>query len=86
LEEDNYEVGPLGQNRGKSESKQYYCFRSWLKPKEIEIQFIETSLQEADMLTKSLPTESLVNSRENQHLVSVQSQTLITYLHFFQTT
>jgi hypothetical protein len=49
--------------RSKFYAIKYHWFRSWLKPKEIEIQYIETSSQKADMLTKSLSTESFERNR-----------------------
>jgi hypothetical protein len=51
------------QSNGNPNSK-YYWFRSWLKPKAIEVQYIETAYQKADMLTKSLPTESFEWNRK----------------------
>ena len=50
--------------RSKFYAIKYHWFRSWLKPKEIEIQYIDTSLQKADMLTKSLPTDSFERNRK----------------------
>ena len=43
--------------RSKFYAIKYHWFRSWLKPKEIELQYIESAQQKADMLTKSLPTD-----------------------------
>jgi len=42
----------------------YHWFRSHLKPNEIELQYIDTSLQKADMFTKSLPTETFEFNRK----------------------
>jgi hypothetical protein len=35
----------------------YHWFRSWLRPKEIEVKYVERNLQKADMLTKSLSVD-----------------------------
>ena len=40
--------------RSKFYAIKLHWFRSWLKPKEIEVQFIGTLLQRADFLTKPL--------------------------------
>jgi hypothetical protein len=50
--------------RSKFYAIKFHWFRSWLKPKEIEIQYIETSFQKADMLTKSLSTEPFERNRK----------------------
>ena len=41
--------------RSKFYAIKLHWFRSWLKPKEIEVIFILTLLQKADFLTKPLP-------------------------------
>ena len=40
--------------RSKFYAIKHHWFRSWLKPKEIELEYIESKLQKADILTKSL--------------------------------
>ena len=40
--------------RSKFYAIKHHWFRSWLKPKEIELQYIESKKQKADILTKSL--------------------------------
>ena len=42
--------------RSKFYALKYHWFRSWLKPKSIELQYIDTKEQKADMFTKSLGT------------------------------
>jgi hypothetical protein len=42
----------------------YHWFRSYLKPNEIEIAYIDTSIQKADMLTKSLGTDLFERNRK----------------------
>ena len=51
---DNLETGGYTP-RSKFYALKLYWFRSWLKPKEIEIKFVATLLQKANYLTKSLP-------------------------------
>ena len=41
--------------RSKFYAIKHHWFRSWLKPKEIELEYIESKKQKADILTKSLP-------------------------------
>jgi hypothetical protein len=50
--------------RSKFCAVKYNWFRSWLKPKEIEIMYIESSSQKADMLTKSLPVIAFERKRK----------------------
>ncbi len=50
--------------RSKFYAIKYHWFRSYLKPNEIELQHIDTSLQKANMLTKSLPTETFESNRK----------------------
>jgi hypothetical protein len=40
--------------RSKFYAIKYHWFRSWLKPKQIEVQYVESICKKADMLTKSL--------------------------------
>jgi hypothetical protein len=40
--------------RSKFYAIKHHWFRSWLKPKEIELEYIESKKQKADILTKSL--------------------------------
>jgi hypothetical protein len=49
--------------RSKFYAIKFHWFRSWLKPKHIEIKYIESQLQKADILTKSLPTETFERNR-----------------------
>jgi len=51
--------------RSKFYAIKLHWFRSWLKPKEIEVTFIPTLLQKADFLTKPLPP---VPFRQNRSL------------------
>jgi hypothetical protein len=61
VHEDNRSAANMESGRTTPRSKfyaiKYHWFRFWLKRKEIEIQYIATSLQKADTLTKSLSTE-----------------------------
>ena len=41
--------------RSKHYALRLHWFRSWLKPKHIEIVFVSTKEQKSDMMTKSLP-------------------------------
>jgi Reverse transcriptase (RNA-dependent DNA polymerase) len=50
--------------RSKFYAIRYHWFRSHLKPNEIELQYIDTSLQKADMLTKSLPANTFEFNRK----------------------
>ena len=63
VHEDNQGALRLGQmepGRNTPRSKFYaikhHWFRSWLKPQEIELKYIESKKQKADILTKSLGT------------------------------
>jgi hypothetical protein len=49
--------------RSKFYAIKMHWFRSWLKPKSIIIQYINTKLQKADMLTKSLATSDFEENR-----------------------
>jgi hypothetical protein len=52
-------LGKMEPGRNTPRSKFYaikhHWFRSWLKPNEIELEYIESKKQKADILTKSLP-------------------------------
>ena len=52
---------PAGQMtpRSKFYAIKMHWFRSWLKPNKIELQYISTKLQKADMFTKSLTVADL---------------------------
>ena len=50
--------------RSKFYAIKYHWFRSYLKPNEIELQHIDSSLQKADMLTKSLTTHVFEQNRK----------------------
>ena len=50
--------------RSKFYALKYHWFRSWLKPKEIELQYIDTKDQKADMFTKSLGTAEFRRARQ----------------------
>ena len=50
--------------RSKFYALKMHWFRSWLKPNEIEIAYINTKLQKADMLTKSLSTTDFEVNRK----------------------
>jgi hypothetical protein len=50
--------------RSKFYAIKFHWFRSWLKPNEIEIVYIESSSQKADMLTKSLPVVAFERNRK----------------------
>jgi hypothetical protein len=41
----------------------YHWFRSWLKPKQIEVTYVESNLQKADMLTKFLSVDVFERNR-----------------------
>ena len=49
--------------RSKFYAIKLHWFRSWLKPQAIELQFIKTHLQRADMLTKPLPPAPFQRNR-----------------------
>jgi hypothetical protein len=49
--------------RSKFYAIKYHWFRSWLKPKQIEVQYVESNLQKADMLTKSLSVDIFERNR-----------------------
>ena len=72
VHEDNQGALRLAQmepGRSTPRSKFYaikvHWFRSWLKPNEITLQYIESKRQKADILTKSLGT---VAFQENRYL------------------
>lgn len=50
--------------RSKFYAIKFHWFRSWLKPKEIEIQYIDTKQQKADILTKSLTVSEFLRARK----------------------
>ena len=50
--------------RSKFYALKMHWFRSWLKPNSIELQYINTKLQKADMLTKSLSAEPFEINRK----------------------
>ena len=50
--------------RSKHYGVKYHWFRSHLKPNQIEIHHVESSLQRADFMTKSLPTEGYKSNRK----------------------
>ena len=50
--------------RSKFYAIKMHWFRSWLKPNEIEIQYIESACQKADMFTKALPTAVFEQNRK----------------------
>ncbi|KAG7343789.1 reverse transcriptase RNA-dependent DNA polymerase [Nitzschia inconspicua] len=50
--------------RSKFYAIKMHWFRSWLKPNEIEIQYIESKRQKADMFTKALPTAVFEENRK----------------------
>ena len=49
--------------RSKFYAIKHHWFRSWLKPNEIEIEYIESKQQKADFLTKSLPMADFERNR-----------------------
>ncbi len=49
--------------RSKFYAIKMHWFRSWLKPNEIELQYIESEYQKADMFTKALPVASFEANR-----------------------
>ena len=49
--------------RSKFYAIKYHWFRSWLKPNEIELEYIESKKQKADILTKSLGTIAFEDNR-----------------------
>ena len=50
--------------RSKFYALKYHWFRSWLKPKEIELQYIDTKEQKANIFTKSLATQDFLHDRK----------------------
>ena len=50
--------------RSKFYALKYHWFRSWLKPKEIELQYIDTKEQKANIFTKSLTTQDFLHDRK----------------------
>jgi hypothetical protein len=61
-------LGKLEPGRHTPRSKfyaiKYHWFRSWLKPKEIELEYIDTKNQKADIFTKSLATAPFLHARK----------------------
>ena len=61
-------LGRLEPGRNTPRSKFYaikmHWFRSWLKPREIELEYIESKAQKADFLTKSLSTADFEENRK----------------------
>jgi hypothetical protein len=53
--------------RSKFYAIKYHWFRQWLKPREIEIEYIKTKEQKADILTKSLATADFEANRLLSH-------------------
>ena len=49
--------------RSKFYALKWHWFRSWLKPMEIELQYIDTKEQKADIFTKSLGTSEFKRAR-----------------------
>jgi hypothetical protein len=49
--------------RSKFYAIKFHWFRSWLKPRAIELQYIDTKQQKADFLTKSLSTAEFERNR-----------------------
>jgi hypothetical protein len=49
--------------RSKFKAIKYHWFRSWLKQKQIEVKYVESNLQKADMLTKSLSVDVFERNR-----------------------
>ena len=49
--------------RSKFYTIKMHWFQSWLKPNKIELQYISTKLQKADMFTKSLTVADFENNR-----------------------
>ena len=49
--------------RSKFYAIKHHWFRSWLKPNEIELVYIESKKQKADILTKSLPMQDFESCR-----------------------
>ena len=61
-------LAKLEPGRNTPRSKFYaikmHWFRSWLKPREIELEYIESKKQKADFLTKSLSTAEFEENRK----------------------
>jgi hypothetical protein len=61
-------LGKMEPGRNTPRSKFYaikhHWFRSWLKPNEIELEYIESKKQKADILTKSLPLVDFERCRD----------------------
>jgi hypothetical protein len=53
--------------RSKFYAIKMHWFRSWLKPRDIEIEYINTVNQKADILTKSLSFASFEANRKLSH-------------------
>lgn len=70
VHEDNQGALALGQlepgrhmPRSKFYALKFHWFRSWLKPKEIELEYIDTKEQLADIFTKSLGAAEFLRAR-----------------------
>ena len=50
--------------RSKFYAIKFHWFRSWLKPKEIEVEYIDTLQQKADIFTKSLTVSEFLRCRK----------------------
>ena len=50
--------------RSKFYAIKWHWFRSWLKPKEIELEYIDTKEQKANIFTKSLGTADFIHDRK----------------------
>jgi hypothetical protein len=50
--------------RSKFYAIKLHWFRSWLKPKEIELEYIESKFQKADIFTKPLSTAEFLRCRQ----------------------
>ena len=54
----------IGFSPSKFYALKYHWFRSWLKPKEIELQYIDTKEQKANIFTKLLATNDFLHDRK----------------------
>lgn len=50
--------------RSKFYAIKMHWFRSWLKPRVVELKYIESKQQKADMFTKSLPVLDFETNRK----------------------
>jgi hypothetical protein len=61
-------LAKLEPGRSTPRSKFYaikmHWFRSWLKPNEIELEYIESKAQKADIFTKALSTAEFLRARQ----------------------